>query len=502
MVGQLIHIREPQLTFGYNQVASDPRDGLILFGPYTRNSLEGAISVGVIGPEKLRMKVEDYIRAIHKPIFTTQADLARPYFPGIESAFNVRIGDNIPQIEVPQDEIDRYLKYTDPHQRVHNLVNMYAKRLTKYVHEEEVPVTVWFVAIPDEIYTYGRPKSRIPKADDNIKVGLRKRDRNKDQISLFQEIDELKEAYEYEVNFHHQLKAKLLDDKVITQIVRQSTIDYKNLWKDEKRIAAEEKFDSAKAWNLATTLYYKAGGLPWKLGEVRDRVCYLGLVYKKVDKNERSANACCAAQMFLNSGDGHVFRGNIGPWYNPNTGEFHLNGDDAYDLLSRSLDTFRSKSETGDYPEEVFIHGKTYFETEEWSAFERAAEGKSKITGVRIRDDRIAKLYRDFSYCIPRGSCLVLNEHEAFLWTKGFIPRIQTQMGLETPNPIRIEITRGKSRIENVCKDVLSLTKLNYNSCIYGDGMPVTLRFANSIGEVLTAGPSASAQVLPFKHYL
>lgn len=35
--------------------------------------------------------------------------------------------------------------------------------------------------------------------------------------------------------------------------------------------------------------------------------------------------------------------------------------------------------------------------------------------------------------------------------------------------------------------DVLALTKLNYNISIFGDGLPVTLRFADSVGEILTA---------------
>jgi len=70
------------------------------------------------------------------------------------------------------------------------------------------------------------------------------------------------------------------------------------------------------------------------------------------------------------------------------------------------------------------------------------------------------------------------------------------------PNPLSVEITNGEADIETVCKDVLSLTKLNYNACIYGDGVPVTLRFANSIGEILTAGPTEGIEVLPFKHYI
>lgn len=502
-IGKLIHIGEPNLTFGYEQKAIDPRDGITLFGPYSREKLIGQINVGVIGPNQQRQRLTNYLKQLEQPIFSKEVDVARPYFPGIESAFNIHINfDGLREIEVPEKEIEEFLKYTDSHQRVHNLVNAYAEKLIKYTNEEEVPVAVWFVAIPDEIYKYGKPKSRIPKADDNVKVGLKKKERASSQSFLFEELNELQEAYQYEVNFHNQLKSKLLDDKIVTQIIRESTIAYKDIWESERLISLEEKFDTAKAWNISTTLYYKAGGLPWRLGDVRDKVCYLGLVYKKVNNDENNKNACCAAQMFLNSGDGLVFRGNIGPWYNPTTGEFHLSRNDAFDLLSKSLEAFRDKSPDETYPEEIFIHAKTYFDDEEWSGFLEAAEGKTKIIGIRIRDDLAAKLYRDFTYCIPRGSALIIDESKAYLWTKGFIPRIQTQMGLETPNPLSVEITKGSSDIEVVCKDVLALTKLNYNACIYGDGIPVTLRFANSIGEVLTAGPTAKAEVLPFKHYV
>ena len=132
----------------------------------------------------------------------------------------------------------------------------------------------------------------------------------------------------------------------------------------------------------------------------------------------------------------------------------------------------------------------------------KAAKGKSKIVGVRIRDNSAFKLYRDFSYCVPRGTALVVTDTFAYLWTNGYIPRIQTQKGLETPNPLSVEITRGNEDIQTVCKDILALTKLNYNACIFSDGSPVTLKFADSIGEVLTAGRTVKSDVLPFKHYV
>lgn len=270
--------------------------------------------------------------------------------------------------------------------------------------------------------------------------------------------------------------------------------------RSDYQIESEEKFDSAKAWNICNALYYKCGGLPWKLGTVRPGVCYVGLVYKKIEGSSDKKTACCAAQMFLDSGDGLVFRGNVGPWYNPENGEYHLSKESAQELLEKALESF--KKSNGNFPSELFIHAKTYFDDKEWEGFEAAATKKSKIIGIRIKSDSNMKLYREETYAIPRGMSANVDDKEAYLWTKGFIPRIQTQMGLETPNALNIKITRGNSDIQIVCKDVLSLTKLNYNACIYGDGLPVTLRFADMIGEVLTAGPMEDIEVLPFKHYI
>ena len=89
-----------------------------------------------------------------------------------------------------------------------------------------------------------------------------------------------------------------------------------------------------------------------------------------------------------------------------------------------------------------------------------------------------------------------------FLDIMSNLESLQTQLGLETPNSISVEIVRGQKDIQSVCKDILALTKLNYNACIFAHGFPVTLRFPESIGEVLTAGKDIKSEVLPFKHYV
>jgi hypothetical protein len=48
----------------------------------------------------------------------------------------------------------------------------------------------------------------------------------------------------------------------------------------------------------------------------------------------------------------------------------------------------------------------------------------------------------------------------------------------------------------------MMLTKINYNTCNFNDGLPVTVRFANMVGDVLTLGSAKDADRQPFKYYV
>ena len=47
--------------------------------------------------------------------------------------------------------------------------------------------------------------------------------------------------------------------------------------------------------------------------------------------------------------------------------------------------------------------------------------------------------------------------------TRGYIPRMETYLGMEVPPPLEVEICRGEASIEQVLSDVMGVTKLNYN---------------------------------------
>ena len=205
----------------------------------------------------------------------------------------------------------------------------------------------------------------------------------------------------------------------------------------------------------------------------------------------------------MNEGDGVVFRGANGPWKTGDD-EYHLKRQAANDLLSKVLKTY-AESHPGP-PNELFIHGQTSFNDEEWKAFEDATPPETNVVGVRIKTTGgETKLFRDGDYPVLRGTALILDERNAYLWTTGYVPQPDTYIGPETPNPLFITVLRGKKEmpdIKTVLNDIMGLTKINYNSCNFNDGLPVTVRFAKMVGEVLTMGSAKGIERQPFKFYV
>ncbi len=204
--------------------------------------------------------------------------------------------------------------------------------------------------------------------------------------------------------------------------------------------------------------------------------------------------------MFLDSGDGLVFKGAMGPWYSAQTKEFHLPTAEAKALIDIVVRSY--KAAHGADPKELFIHGRTRFDNAEWEGFKAGAPSGTNMVGVRITRSLDMKLYRPGRTPVLRGTAYRLNRHRALLWTMGYMPRLRTYPGREVPNPLSIEICRGEADLGIVMKDVMGLTKVNFNTCLFADGLPVTLRFANAVGEILTAGPRTEGPPLPFRHYI
>jgi len=507
----LDYISEPSLAFGFDQNAEYPRDGLLLFGPVQDHRVLRDVRFGVIGTAEGIQRLERWAASVHGPIerfrppYNPQAQ-HHVSFPGFEAVFRARwAGRPAARIEIAEKPLRQALSIGNRHEAVKKAVDLFVEPLVLHANREEIQPECWFVVIPEFVHTQGRPQYKVPKGErsgGDISISVSRARRLQKEPSLFDFEEEEAGIYRYAINFRRQLKARLLAHKIVTQIVRETTLtpgDFLN----EKGYPLRKVEDPATiAWKLCTTAYYKTVGNPWRLANVRPGVCYVGLVYKSTDPMGGSANACCAAQMFLASGDGIVFRGAAGPWYTPSTKEYHLSREAAAELMSLVVSEYR-RGHNGVAPSELFIHGRARFADEEWEGFSSVVPAETNLVGVQIRDARSElKLFREGRYPVMRGTVLKLSPHSAFLWTSGFVPRLGTYIGPETPNPVLVTKQKGDCDLATVLRDVMGLTKINFNTCQFNDRLPVTIRFANAIGEILIAAPMTDEPKLPFKFYI
>lgn len=206
--------------------------------------------------------------------------------------------------------------------------------------------------------------------------------------------------------------------------------------------------------------------------------------------------------MFLSTGEGVVFKGAVGPWYSETEKTFHLPREKAAQLMDLVIRAYNEMH--GSPPAELFIHGQTRFEPDEWDGFASTVPESTKLVGIRIRRQNEIKLFRYGRRPVLRGTAAITSDRTAYLWTTGYTPQLDTYPGREVPNPLTVEIvrSRGDVAIEQILADLMALTKLNFNSASFADGLPVTLRFADLVGEILTAGPNDATAPLPFKFYI
>lgn len=501
---ELKYFPEPLLHFKHGEKVEDPRDGLTLFGPLDELKPAG-IRSAVIGTKAGIERFARWHASLSLPVYGTKRSEARPFFPGFETVFRTKWQlDSHLFFEIDEHRLLNAIRLDDKHQRVYEAVNIYLERILKARREEEVNPDVWCIVIPDEVRKYCRPRSFVEqvqrvKAESRLDPAYAKSLQL--EPSLFADENELAKAYHYEVNFRNQLKARLLELGSPIQVVRESTIaplDFVDRFGQPTRDLLPMLSDVA--WHLSTAVFYKSGGRPWKIAGVRPGVCYIGIVFKQDERSQDPRTACCAAQMFLDSGDGVVFKGDVGPWFSPKRGDFHLSRQAAQALVAQAIGAYVERVK--DYPRELFLHARTRFDDDEWRGFSEAVSDSTNLVGIRIKDLHDLRLYTWHDRAILRGLAHYVDDRSAYLWTRGLIPRLRTYPGREVPKPLEILVTHGNCSLDVVLADVLALTKLNYNACRLADGFPVTLKFANAVGEILTAGPVSHTPPLPFKYYI
>lgn len=499
-------LAEPELEFRHGQRAADPHAGLALFGPYDADAANrpARIAYGVVGAPEGVAAFQSFAARIAAPVISqpygdpdaaTKDQLLWPPWPGFEAAFHAVLpAQPVWARALDRERLLEAARHNDKYRRAYDVVNLYLDAI-RIARERDEPFALFVCVVPDEVYENCRPLSVVT---EGVGIALSKKERElkRKQIDLFTPY--APEEYDLSVDFRRQLKARVMEHGVPVQLIRESTLMLREPEPTDPRSLTKL---SDRAWNLATAIYYKAGGKPWRLATAREGVCYVGLAFRRSELDADPRTACCAAQMFLDTGDGVVFRGEFGPWYSPQDDEHHLSPDAAEALLRGVLDAY-AKQGGGDL-KEIFLHSRSTISREEFAGYQRACPAGVKLVGVRVRRERDGlRLYRPGKWPVLRGTLWATGPRTAYLWAAGFKPTVLSYDGWEVPVPLRLDVEHGEADITQVARDILGLTKLNYNACKLGDAAPVTVGFSDAVGEILIGNPNIKHRLPAFKFYI
>ncbi len=479
---------EPDLVFGSRALNSNPKFGITEHGPYSVDDPEYAlpeINVGLIGTGQTLQDCSGWFRRCESEIASTEGKSRQyPRFPGFSSVspFKCRVRTQTsPELMLTSHEVSEITRENDDETRFEKALNLVDKKISLLLEVFNPKVIV--CAIPNEIadtcWSLGgdrlhRRRKGLNRAERML-LRMVERDRQVGQGHLFPEAfeveDEIKPIYR---DFRRALKALAMRHRCPIQIGLPET------WRDSARVQ-----DAAtRAWNFFVALYYKAGGVPWSLAELDEHTCFVGVSFFNVATAKLNYVYSSVAQVFDKSGRGVVVRGEKFEWDPSNWGRSpHLPKLAAESLLRKAINKYSEFS--GSIPRRVVLHKSSRFLTEELAGFKEAAKAVNQFDFVALYQ-RGTRFFREGAYPPLRGTLCQFGDWASYIYTSGYTPNLGTYPGPYVPEPLEIVERFGDSSIQKISREILALTKLNWNSATFSCGFPMTLFFAREVGKILS----------------
>ena len=95
------------------------------------------------------------------------------------------------------------------------------------------------------------------------------------------------------------------------------------------------------------------------------------------------------------------------------------------------------------------------------------------------------RLFRKGEYPPYRGTHIELDSQHHLLYTRGSVEYYQTYPGLYIPQPLEIRIIQSDESPETICKEILELTKMNWNNTQFDGKYPITISCSRNVGQVM-----------------
>jgi hypothetical protein len=456
---------EPLLLFADDGLHLDPKAGIARYGPrsWTASGRHPVrLRVGLIGTAET---VETARTWMNNRAEGVAGDENNPEFPGWmpdRGFFSTLEFDNAWDEELGQAELRHVLEIKAQKDRFQATMTLFETKLRLLAERDSTPDYV-VIALSDDIV------ARCGTADYTTK-----------------------ESGAVHRDLRRALKASAMKFRIPTQIVRAPTLD-----------GRDKTPPSRIAWNFFTAMYGKAGGYPWSPCGLSAGTCYVGIGFYRPLGTTFPTMQTSLVQAFDERGEGLVLRGHDFEWDPNKTGSRspHLTAEGAHQLMELILDQYESVMKQT--PARVVVHKTSRYWPDERDGFRAAIEARvRRYDLMALEAQSRVRLITTSKYPPLRGTRFSIRELD-YLYTTGYIAALNEFHGMHVPAPLQIadHIGQDSSR-DTLLREVLALTKLNWNSAALGGLLPITIKFSGLVGEIMREIPPDREPLPQFKFYI
>lgn len=457
---------EPLLVFGCGREHVSPQAGISLYGPRfveSNTRHPASVRIGFIGSGRSIASAERWIDECSAGVSGDGVNLDFPGYKDDRGFYTRPVMDAGWRETVTKNEVAAIEGIKSLRHRFEASVELVSDKM-RLLSEKESEPQVIVLALPDELLMHCRTVDYRDK-----ELGAVHRD------------------------FRRALKAEAMRYRIPTQILLQNTSEA-----TPKSRNVDHK--SRCAWNFFTGMHYKAGGTPWGPKMKSNGTLYIGISFFPPLGSQAGTMQTSVAQAFDDSGEGIVLRGKDFQWDQSQMGNSpHLDEEQARQLISEALKRYHD--ETKQTPRRVVIHKSSRYWPGELLGFQRAVSAVPEFDLVSIWSNDRVRLLRQASYPVLRGTQFSVGEI-TYLYTTGYIPTMRAFPHGHVPSPLQIADHYGDASMEQICAEILALSKLNWNSAFFAAAEPITLKFSRAVSNVMREIPFGVTPLPQFKFYI
>lgn len=474
---ELIEFPSPVLEFGGSGEFEDPRLGLTAGGPFDLRfgaARSERVCVGIVGPTDMIDAARAWFIRVQGELSDPPAVQSYPAFAGFQHVFRSKLTIADKWTVVLSDaQLTSALSISHQGKRFEQVLELYAAGVQHLAKLESLRPDVVICCLSDEVVLKCRSATKVLTKQEIKEAAAIKKRKADLQIDLFDSpaIDEPQPEDLLFRDFRRALKARAMLVGMPIQIATS------RLLIDDKATQGP----ATRAWNSSVGLYYKAGGIPWRLKSNGPETCFVGINFNHIRTTERHLVKSSLAQAFSSQGEGFAIRGGDVEWTEEQGRNVHLTGDQAAQLGRQILEEYRER--VGGVPLRIVMHKSSKFSDAEVDGFRSSLDEVPIVELINIMPTSF-RLVRFGAYPPNRGTLCTVNESASYLFTTGYMSELNTYPGPHIPAPVEIRSDQPID-IERAARDILGLARMNWNTASITGGQPVTLRFARQVGGIM-----------------